>query len=626
MIDSILIEHLNIIMWYALIILSILFTLSGLDDLLLDFAYWIRFAYRKHKTRRYKKLDYQDLAAIPEKKAALLIPCWMESLIIGDMLNYNLEDIDYGNYDVFVGAYPNDVATIQEVEKIQKKYNNLFLVVSPHPGPTSKADNLNSVYHFMLEREKKFHIKYEIFVLHDVEDVIHPLSLKLYNYLIPKKDMVQVPIFPLPLSSKYMTHWTYADEFAEIHTKELIIREAFFGFVPSAGVGTALGARAVKLLADKYEGRPFNDKSLVEDYDMAYRLSLLGANEIFLVQHVDRVKKVNSWLGFGKPRPKIVREYVATYGLFPKQYSAAIKQKGRWSYGIALQQWKESGWQGSMWMKVLLMHDRKALISNFINGFGYIVLLYWIFIYFYNLYVDPDVTTLGYFLNAQPWVWTLIIICTLFMIERLMQRAIASYRVYGLIPAILSIPRTIYSNVINLNSIIRAYRVFFKSRKPERTNKKNVKWEKTTNRFPESNQLINYRRKLGDILLQERMIDPKDLEKALIEQDLTGESLGVILERNKHVSARQVIEALARQYHLSIVTAPAERILSKDKLDFLSSEDYNWMLSNKLFPIDYDGKVLTVAISNPGNYKIRNELIYNKAPNQKVVFVLNDQL
>lgn len=153
-----------------------------------------------------------------------------------------------------------------------------------------------------------------------------------------------------------------------------------------------------------------------------------------------------------------------------------------------------------------------------------------------------------------------------------------------------------------------------------------MKWEKTTNRFPESNQLMNYRRKLGDILLQERMIDPKDLEKALLEQEQTGESLGVILERNKHVSARQVIEALARQYHLSIVTAPAERILSKDKLDFLSSEDYNWMISNKLFPIDYDGKVLTVAISNPGNYKIRNELIYNKAPNQKVVFVLNDQL
>ena len=31
-------------------------------------------------------------------------------------------------------------------------------------------------------------------VLHDSEDVLHPLELKFFNYLLPRKDMIQLPV------------------------------------------------------------------------------------------------------------------------------------------------------------------------------------------------------------------------------------------------------------------------------------------------------------------------------------------------------------------------------------------------------------------------------------------------
>jgi bacteriophage N4 adsorption protein B len=74
----------------------------------------------------------------------------------------------------------------------------------------------------------------------------HPSSLtKLFNYLMPEKAMVQIPVFPIEPEMnfknffKYMISSTYADEFAENHTKDIMVRKQIKGIIPSAGVGTA---------------------------------------------------------------------------------------------------------------------------------------------------------------------------------------------------------------------------------------------------------------------------------------------------------------------------------------------------------------------------------------------------
>src|SRR5206468_12349864 len=113
-------------------------------------------------------------------------------------------------YDLFVGVYPNDPATIKAVSDTAKAIPHVQCVIGPDPGPTNKARNLDAIYIYIMEYEKKNNIKYEIFVMQDSEDIIHPLSFKLYNFLIPKKDMVQIPVFPLEVSLWHFTHWVYA--------------------------------------------------------------------------------------------------------------------------------------------------------------------------------------------------------------------------------------------------------------------------------------------------------------------------------------------------------------------------------------------------------------------------------
>ena len=346
-------ETINELMWAALIVAAVLFILSGVDDLITDCFYWGYLLYRKIKTKSYRKLVYSDLSSKKEKRIALMIPCWQEDHVIADMLNHNLTYIDYANYDVFVGLYKNDLDTINVVRQQEGRFYNVHAVISERAGPTNKADNLNSVLKFISQREKQLSIKYDIFVMHDTEDVIHPLELKLFNYLMPRKDMIQTPIFPLETGLRHWTYWTYCDEFAETHTKELVIREALKSFVPSAGVGTAFSRASMDYLSEKNKGLPFNTKSVTEDYDVSLRLRLAKTRVIFLLQSVERVQDKKSFFG-KKTMPKQVRDIVATRAMFPMTYHKSVHQRSRWAFGIVLKEWANFGWHGNFIMRYFL--------------------------------------------------------------------------------------------------------------------------------------------------------------------------------------------------------------------------------------------------------------------------------
>ena len=49
----------------------------------------------------------------------------------------------------------------------------------------------------------------------------------------------------------------YCDEFAESHTKELVVREAVGAAIPLAGVGCAIARQSLCQLAGLHAGRPF---------------------------------------------------------------------------------------------------------------------------------------------------------------------------------------------------------------------------------------------------------------------------------------------------------------------------------------------------------------------------------
>lgn len=267
-------------------IVATVFTVSGLDDILYDLFYWVRWLFRLGKVRAWPKLTLAKLEAVEQQKVAVFIPAWQELDVILQMLRNACNTLRYRNYDLFVGTYQNDPDTQREVDIAAKQFPQVHKVVVAADGPTTKADCLNRIYSAMREHEELQGERYAIVVTHDAEDIIHPYSLLLDNYLIPRKDMVQLPVFPAPVPLRYFTYWTYADEFAENHTKDLLVRETSGGFVPCAGVGTAFSRRAFELVGLRGADEVFNERMLTEDYELGLRVRLRQLAAAFVSQRM----------------------------------------------------------------------------------------------------------------------------------------------------------------------------------------------------------------------------------------------------------------------------------------------------------------------------------------------------
>lgn len=603
-------------MWGLLIFVAIVFCIFGIDEILFDIFYAVRVVYRKWKTRNYDKFYISNLLAVAEKKIAIMIPSWSEDAVIEEMLRYNLTIIEYSNYDIFIGTYGNDKLTQEAVARVQAEFPRLHQVTNPKDGPTTKGDNLNSIYSYIQKFEQENNVRYDIFVMNDSEDIIHPWVLKVFNYLIPRKDMVQIPIMPLEVEWKYFTHWTYNDEFAENHTKNLVIRESLKGLVPSAGTGTGFSRHAMEKLSEK-NTHPFFTDLFTEDYNTALRIRLMGLKSIFVSQKVTRVQNRKKWVYFGELTPKPVEEFIAIRCLFPFRYEEAVKQRSRWVMGISLQEWQRTGWPGSFPLKYSLFADRKSLLSHINNALAYIVLLFWIGYFFWqkNHTFYPS---LQEFLDRHPLIWILIIICTVFMLERMLQRIWAVSRFYGAGAALLSVPRIIYGNIINLHATLRAYWRFFTGR----PSSSKLKWEKTKHIFPGANILKIYQRRLGDLIIENRILTASQITKALKEQTKTGKKLGEILLNTQAIQSEQLLKLLAKQHNLELVEPSKEKPLSSQDLSFISKDDYNWLLHHDMKLIKKEAQELTLALCFPEDLNARHEASRRLHP-YKVKYVLS---
>src|SRR3954463_3771180 len=160
-------------------------------------------------------------------------------------------------------------------------------------------------------------------VLHDAEDVVHPLELRIFDGLIDRSAVIQLPVLPLPDPHSRWIAGHYCDEFAEAHTKELVVREAVGAAIPLAGVGCAIARRPLEKLAALQDGRPFAGKSMTEDYELGLKLGALGHKTMFV-----RI-----------PAQPGERGIVASRGHFPATLGTAVRQKARWLGGIALSGW-----------------------------------------------------------------------------------------------------------------------------------------------------------------------------------------------------------------------------------------------------------------------------------------------
>lgn len=452
--------------------IGLLFLLSGLDDLFIDLVYLVRTLYRRNVIEpRHLPLKEGELNSRPEKPLAIMIPAWDESAVIQPMLRNMLDRVEYADYRIFVGTYPNDPDTIREVEAVRADDTRVHRIELPHGGPSTKADCLNWVYRGIRAHEEATGECYEGFVMQDCEDVLHPLCYKLVGHLMGKLDMVQLPVLSLDRHWWEFTGGHYLDEFAQLHYKDLVVREALDRSLPAAGVGCAFSRKALAHIEADHDNAIFNTSSLTEDYDLGLRLKAYGLRQAFVKYFVHREVMDRHPLT-GRKRIRRVRELVCVKEYFPSTFRTAVRQKSRWVLGISLQGWQQIGWTGSGWRRYMLWRDRKALFTNPVNVLGYAV------VPLVGAAMLAKVTWPG--LLNQPWVRALLIANTVLLVMRLFQRLYCVWQLYGWAQALLSAPRALWGNLINFAATVRAVRQHVNAL---RTGKA-VAWDKTAHVYP----------------------------------------------------------------------------------------------------------------------------------------------
>jgi bacteriophage N4 adsorption protein B len=282
--------------------------------------------------------------------------------VIGEMLRGAVAAWGEGDWRIYVGTYRNDPATVAAAAAVAASEPRIRIVTGEDPGPTTKADCLNRLWLALLADEAAEGRRTKAVVLHDAEDVVHPAELRLFDALIERFELIQLPVLPLIHPNSRWLGGHYADEFAESHGKEMVVRGALGAGLPSAGVGCAFAREALGRLAADRGGLPFDSDSLTEDYELGLRLAEAGGRRAFV-----RVAGEDGGL-------------VATREYFPGTLGASVRQKARWMTGIALSGWDRLGWSGGLVERWMRLRDRQSLLAAILLVAGYLALALWLFL------------------------------------------------------------------------------------------------------------------------------------------------------------------------------------------------------------------------------------------------------
>ena len=430
------------------------FLLFAINDLLVDLIYFVRRLWRAANVRRRYPRTFASYYIFNKDPGfiAVLVPAWDEAAVIASMLRSTLKRIDYDNYRIFVGHYRNDPATGLAIASVVD--HRIQMVEVDADGPTTKADCLNHLYDALIEYEVAHACEAKAIVLHDAEDVVHPLELRIFDGLIDRAAAIQLPVLPLvdPRSRWVAGH--YCDEFAEAHVKELVVREAVGAAIPLAGVGCAIARRPLARLAAMQDGKPFAGASMTEDYEIGLRLGALRLKTMFVripVQPGDR-------------------GVVASRGHFPATLGAAVRQKARWLGGIALSGWDRLGWSGGVGERWMRMRDRRGPLAALLLLAAYGAAFIWSQIWLAEALGAPVKARL------DPMLVTLLAINGGLLAWRVFMRALFTASAYGPAQGLLSIPRMIVGNVIAMLAAARAISLHLGGGAK--------RWDKTRHIFP----------------------------------------------------------------------------------------------------------------------------------------------
>ena len=410
------------------------FLLFAINDLAVDLIYFARRFWRRATVYSRHARAYASYYVFNKNPGfiAILVPAWDEASVIAPMLQATIKRLDYDNYRIFVGYYRNDPATAAAIASVSDERIRAIQVEAD--GPTTKAHCLNHLYDALIEYETQNDCAAKAVVLHDAEDVVHRYELRIFDGLIDRAAVIQLPVLPLVNSNSRWIAGHYCDEFAEAHIKELVVREAVGAAVPLAGVGCAIARKPLARLAALQDGTPFATGSMTEDYEVGLRLGALGFKTMF----------VRIPAGPGE------RGVVASRGHFPSTLGSAVRQKARWLGGIALSGWDRLGWSGGLGEHWMRMRDRRGPLAAMLLLAAYGAAFLWSQLWLAEAMGAPVEA------RVDPALETLLTINGCLLVWRVLMRAGFTASAYGWREGLLSIPRLVVGNVIAMLAAARA--------------------------------------------------------------------------------------------------------------------------------------------------------------------------
>jgi len=445
-----------------LLIACIMFLIGSIDDVIFD-CLWIGYAF-KRRFFVYSKHERIHADLLPRSQSedpmAIFVPAWCEAPVIGAMIQRCLTQWKSQKFRIYVGCYPNDEQTVAAVTAASHGSQNVRLVICNRRGPTTKADCLNRLWTALCHDELTENLKFSAVVLHDAEDLVHAKALSVFEYLTDRATLIQIPVIPRRAVRSRWVAGHYCDEFAEQHGKQMVLREALGVAIPSAGVGCAFSRDALGQRSLQNGGKPFDTSSLTEDYELGLSLTEGHARGIFV-----RLKDQHG-------------ELVATQEFFPENFSDAVRQKSRWMAGISLSGWDRLGWNHDLRENWIRFRDRKAGLAAIVLSIAYGAIF---------LTGILAVSQLSGAYTTRPFseaLKILLIFNATLLCWRLMFKAVFVFRLYGLVEAYYSVPRTVVANVINMLAARRAIGKYLRS-----LSGGPVDWDKTQHFLPESPEI-----------------------------------------------------------------------------------------------------------------------------------------
>jgi bacteriophage N4 adsorption protein B len=389
-------------------------------------------------------------------RTAVFVANWHEEDVLGKMVEGNLARIQIPSVSLYLGVYPNDIGTLRVARELEEKYpDRVNVIVNTLPGPTSKGQMLNEMFRQVFGNEGDCP---EFAILHDSEDIIDPRTFPVYAaYAAAGHDFIQVPVFSLDRGKGAHVASTYMDEFAERHTREMIVRNAVGAMIPSAGVGTCMTKRLLKhFLATR--GQVLMSGTVTEDYILGVEAKRAGFKAAFAAVSADETSGL---------------DFVATREFFPRTMQASIKQKTRWVYGINFEAMHKLGWEGDGWDRYFFMRDRKGMITNFLPPVSFALLVLLSLGVFDLADMSPEL---------QPILEASILFNLVSLVARYVIRVAACHQVYGTFDWWGIAVRWPVGLYINMAAVFRAWKTYLGE---SQFATKPIVWSKTAHELPD---------------------------------------------------------------------------------------------------------------------------------------------